>query len=297
MASEVLGEVMDFHLAGMDLKFPHNDNELAQSTAYWSKKGEVSAPWVNYFLHIGHLGIQGLKMSKSLKNFRTIREALESDWNPRSLRVAFLLNAWQDPIELGDELLASALAWESKLENIFLKAIDVTRWPSGIGPTQSDKEVLDSLQHAKDEVHAALCDSFHTPAAMRAISTLITKANTVGSLADDTLLSVARWITRMVAIFGLDADGDISDTERIGFQKPLFRLFTPYQSSETPFESKLALIWTTITSQNWWRRTVKISPRVRIVTMCPLSLSEMCSKHFMNRSNHSQSQRPQQRNS
>ena len=91
MGSEVIGEVMDLHLSGHDLKFPHNDNELAQSTAYWSKKGEGSAPWVNYFLHIGHLRIQGLKMSKSLKNFRTCREALESDWNPRSLRVAFLL--------------------------------------------------------------------------------------------------------------------------------------------------------------------------------------------------------------
>lgn len=217
MASEVIGEVMDLHLSGVDLKFPHNDNELAQSTAYWSRKGEGSAPWVNYFLHIGHLGIQGLKMSKSLKNFRTCREALESDWNPRSLRVAFLLNAWQDPVELGDELLASALAWESKLENIFLKAIDVTRWPSGTAPTQSDKEVLDSLQNAKDDLDAALCDSFNTPAAMRAISTLVAKVNTVDSLADDTFLSVARWITRMVVIFGLDVDGDLSDTERIGW--------------------------------------------------------------------------------
>jgi cysteinyl-tRNA synthetase len=75
-------------------------------------------------------------MSKSLKNCRTRREAQEPDWNPRSLRVAFLPNAWQDPIELGDKLLISALAWESKLETIFLKAIDVTRWSSRTAPTQ-----------------------------------------------------------------------------------------------------------------------------------------------------------------
>jgi cysteinyl-tRNA synthetase len=54
MASEVLGKVIDIHSGGEDLKFPHHDNELAQSTAYWSTPGE-SAPWSNYFLHTGHL--------------------------------------------------------------------------------------------------------------------------------------------------------------------------------------------------------------------------------------------------
>jgi cysteinyl-tRNA synthetase len=69
MASEVLGSVLDIHGGGIDLKFPHHDNELAQSEAYWTSGKQ----WVNYFIHTGHLGIQGLKMSKSLKNFTTIR--------------------------------------------------------------------------------------------------------------------------------------------------------------------------------------------------------------------------------
>ncbi len=57
---------------GIDLAFPHNDNELAQSEAYHGND-----QWVNYFLHAGHLDIEGLKMSKSLKNFITIRQALQ----------------------------------------------------------------------------------------------------------------------------------------------------------------------------------------------------------------------------
>lgn len=69
MASEVLGSVVDIHGGGVDLKFPHHDNELAQSEAYWTSGKQ----WVNYFIHTGHLSIQGLKMSKSLKNFTTIR--------------------------------------------------------------------------------------------------------------------------------------------------------------------------------------------------------------------------------
>jgi cysteinyl-tRNA synthetase len=67
MASEILGAEMDIHSGGVDLAFPHHDNELAQSEAYHECPG-----WVNYFLHTGHLHIEGLKMSKSLKNFITI---------------------------------------------------------------------------------------------------------------------------------------------------------------------------------------------------------------------------------
>jgi cysteinyl-tRNA synthetase len=69
MASEILGEVIDIHGGGSDLQFPHHDNEIAQSEACFE-----SNQWTNYFLHSGHLDIDGLKMSKSLKNFITIRE-------------------------------------------------------------------------------------------------------------------------------------------------------------------------------------------------------------------------------
>ncbi|KAI9744022.1 MAG: hypothetical protein M1818_002756 [Claussenomyces sp. TS43310] len=215
MASDVLGSVIDLHGGGEDLKFPHHDNELAQSTAYWSSGASV--PWVNYFIHTGHLGIQGLKMSKSLKNFTTIRATLESEWTPRTLRIAFLLGSWQDRIELGDDLNTAAAGWESRLDNIFLKAIDVARNPTQTATTVSDEQMLDSLQQAKDDLHIALCDSINTPAAMRVISSLIVKVNSADVLADDTLLAIARWVTRVVTIFGLDPDGDLRDTERIGW--------------------------------------------------------------------------------
>ncbi|KAI8055315.1 tRNA synthetases class I (C) catalytic domain-containing protein [Syncephalis plumigaleata] len=68
MASEVLGDCMDIHSGGIDLAFPHHDNELAQSEAY-----HECQQWVNYFVHPGHLHIEGQKMSKSLKNFISIR--------------------------------------------------------------------------------------------------------------------------------------------------------------------------------------------------------------------------------
>ena len=69
VASDILGENMDVHAGGSDLKFPHHDNELAQSEACFGCQ-----QWVNFFFHAGHLHIKGLKMSKSLKNFITIRQ-------------------------------------------------------------------------------------------------------------------------------------------------------------------------------------------------------------------------------
>ena len=68
MASDILGATLDIHSGGIDLCFPHHDNELAKSEAFYENK-----QWVNYFLHAGHLHIEGQKMSKSLKNFITIK--------------------------------------------------------------------------------------------------------------------------------------------------------------------------------------------------------------------------------
>lgn len=88
MATEVLGEGMDIHSGGIDLCFPHHDNEVAQSEAFHDCR-----QWVNYFFHTGHLHIEGLKMSKSLKNFITIGEALDKN-SARQLRLAFLMTTW-----------------------------------------------------------------------------------------------------------------------------------------------------------------------------------------------------------
>lgn len=116
MASDKLGSQIDIHSGGIDLAFPHHDNELAQSEAYWLQKGQHNHQWVNYFMHMGHLSIQGSKMSKSLKNFVTIREALSrGTWTPRGLRIVFLLGYWAGPIEIIEDLIKEGSNWEDKV--------------------------------------------------------------------------------------------------------------------------------------------------------------------------------------
>lgn len=236
MASDVLGERIDIHSGGIDLAFPHHDNELAQSEAYWSdachgpSHGHGQHQWVNYFFHMGHLSIQGSKMSKSLKNFTTIREALSrGDWTPRGLRVVFLLGGWKDGIEITDDLVKAGIAWEDKVNNFFLKAADLERNPSTLSPstspndspnsTSADSTLLTSLSTAQKSLDAALCDSFNTPLAMRTLSDLITDYNSAvrASLTDATVLTLARWVTKVVTIFGLDGAADPNDLRRIGW--------------------------------------------------------------------------------
>ena len=118
MACDKLGSKLDIHSGGIDLAFPHHDNELAQSEAYWINRecDQRQHQWVNYFMHMGHLSIQGSKMSKSLKNFITIREALgRGDWTPRGLRIIFLLGGWKDGIEITEDLVKAGNSWEEKV--------------------------------------------------------------------------------------------------------------------------------------------------------------------------------------
>ncbi|KAL1981904.1 hypothetical protein VTN96DRAFT_2033 [Rasamsonia emersonii] len=220
MASAKLGRRMDIHSGGIDLAFPHHDNELAQSEAYWAGSHDHdhgNEQWVNYFFHMGHLSIQGSKMSKSLKNFTTIREALErKDWTPRSLRIVFLLGGWREGIEITEELVSAGNAWEDKVNNFFLKMKDPSTFQTPTSAT--DDSLAAALEEAKDAVHKHLCDSFNTPGAMYAISELISKYNSAdkSTLNPQHVEAVARWVTSMVNMFGLNGSAT-PDSPEIGW--------------------------------------------------------------------------------
>ena len=208
MATEVIGERMDIHSGGMDLKFPHHDNELAQSEAALG-----THQWVNHFWHAGHLSIKGLKMSKSLKNFITIRQLLSS-YTPRQLRLLFLLSPWDSGINFSEDGLAAAKAKEAELNEFFLNTQvalrslpDTTLTPQLW--TADDHRLHDALKAAQTAVHAALCDSFDYPTAMSLLSSIVQDANRYRGRADAkrvVLLAVARYVDSMVGVFGLKGE-------------------------------------------------------------------------------------------
>ncbi|XXG99857.1 hypothetical protein Hte_006198 [Hypoxylon texense] len=223
MASDVLGSRMDLHSGGIDLAFPHHDNELAQSEAYFCEHGHEHT-WVNYFLHMGHLSISGSKMSKSLKNFQTIKDALASTYTARSMRIVFLLGRWNDGVEISPDMRTQADTWEATVNNFFTNTKSLLAEAAGTTAVISDNvkalSISDSkpqeglradLEQAKKDVETALTNSFDTPQVMRTIGEIIRKANVhINTHKSDTDLevveAVARWITKIVGILGLDAN-------------------------------------------------------------------------------------------
>ncbi|MDG6926220.1 MAG: cysteine--tRNA ligase [Nitrososphaerota archaeon] len=102
MAVRYLGESFDIHTGGKDLRFPHHENEIAQSEAATGKK------FARYWLHAEFLNVEGEKMAKSAGNFVTVREMLERGFNPRAIRL-FLIGAhYREELNLSDDSLAQA---------------------------------------------------------------------------------------------------------------------------------------------------------------------------------------------
>ena len=172
---------IDIHGGGVDLRFPHHDNELAQGEAFCACKQTV-----NYFAHTGHLHIRGLKMSKSLKNFITIGQALaglegvegSEPVHPRTMRLMFCLVSYNAPCDYSDNMLANARVVEKKFKEYFLNVAAALR-PLDADPDSrqklcaEDKELLAALKKAQDTVYARFLDDFDTPGAVLALQTLV----------------------------------------------------------------------------------------------------------------------------
>ncbi|OQR67975.1 cysteine--tRNA ligase [Tropilaelaps mercedesae] len=220
MASELLGESMDIHSGGYDLKFPHHDNEIAQSEAHFNNDS-----WVKYFLHSGHLTISGCKMSKSLKNFITIKEALRKN-TARQLRLAFLLHQWKDTLDYSDNTMEIAMQYEKVFNEFFLSVKDLVR-SGGTSITESllkwtanEKQLNTVFQHSRASVHKALCDSIDTRSALDALRDSVSASNVYmkemkaakRTLNVPLLRNVAAYVTRILRVFGA-----IESTESIGF--------------------------------------------------------------------------------
>jgi cysteinyl-tRNA synthetase len=135
-----------------------------------------------------------------------------------------LSSQWDAGIEVTEETLKSTANSEAKLTNFFLKARDVERNQKtsatingASDDNATDEALLQALEKSKNQVDAALCDSFNTPEAMQAISALITEYNSAPKTpSPKTTLDIARYITWLIRVFGLDPKNPL-DSKRIGW--------------------------------------------------------------------------------
>ncbi|KAK7082265.1 hypothetical protein SK128_026045, partial [Halocaridina rubra] len=203
MASAILGGSIDIHTGGVDLKFPHHDNELAQAEAFYNNDH-----WVRYFLHTGHLHIDGCKMSKSLKNFITIKEALKKT-SAALLRLAFLLHSWKDTLDYSSNTMEGAKQYHKMITEFKLNVQDLLRRSGCTSEIWRPAEV--TLQAAFDNtrinVHAALCDNIDTRTALDHIRDVVTEANKYlnnnAKVNSQLLVNICNYIEKMMSVFGV----------------------------------------------------------------------------------------------
>lgn len=218
MASNVLGGVIDIHAGGVDLRFPHHSNEVAQAEAFHN-----CHQWVNYFLHSGHLHIEGLKMSKSLKNFITIRKCLER-YNARQIRLAFLAHRYDAPMNYAEHGMEEAVNVDRSFTDFYgtLKATlrEIEKQDAKnrtMRPSDTELQLEKELHRHREKIHECLADNMDTPGALLELQALVRSTNAyIGSKGAQSnglmLETIGRYITKMMRAFGVTEShgGDIA---------------------------------------------------------------------------------------
>lgn len=149
MSRKYLGETFDIHGGGIDLIFPHHENELAQALALTGK------PLANYWMHNGFLNVEGEKMSKSLKNFFNARDILEHH-SPEAIRFFFLSKHYRSPIDFNREIIEES---ERAVENFYSSL-------KSIGFVENSIVEDNSLSQAEQDFFAAMDDDINSAKAI-----------------------------------------------------------------------------------------------------------------------------------
>jgi cysteinyl-tRNA synthetase len=171
MANKLLGETIDIHAGGADLKFPHHENEIAQSEA---RNGKTFS---NYWMHSAYLNIENKKMSKSLNNFFTAREILKR-YDAEVIRLFMLSAHYRTPLNFSDDLLESAKASKERLYNAIGNLERLIEEVSSITLTDEEGTYLASLCVYQKKFIEKMDDDFNTADAISIIFDLIKDINT-----------------------------------------------------------------------------------------------------------------------
>mmetsp|Transcript_69 Transcript_69/g.156 ORF Transcript_69/g.156 Transcript_69/m.156 type:complete len:587 (-) Transcript_69:1268-3028(-) len=217
-AGKVRGDgKLDIHGGGIDLKFPHHENELAQSQSLQNVCHGCSSSnvWTSFFLHTGHLHIRGRKMSKSLKNFVTVDELLggkgSSEWpkmTPRQLRLLLLSTKYSAPMEISHESVEQAFQLDATFRDFFLSVKAFSQEDRGAKWEECDSDILKCLDSTRQSVDKDLKDDFNIPRAIVKLRELVSQTNKYMAKTDakaGPVRSVAHYLTGILATFGIGA--------------------------------------------------------------------------------------------
>ncbi len=169
MAAKYLGETFDIHGGGIDNIFPHNECEIAQSEA------AHGAPFARYWMLTGSLTLEGVKMSKSLGNTLTIKDAL-ARWRPEAIRAFILSSHYRSPVDFSDEAIEAAYKGWQRIWGAVNLTRDLMRRAA---PSEASAAVTDMLTAARAQFIERMDDDFNTPAALAVLQDVTRQVNTL----------------------------------------------------------------------------------------------------------------------
>ncbi len=165
MSAKYLGETFDIHCGGVDNIFPHHENEIAQSEAYFGH------PFVLYWLHCHHLIVNGEKMSKSMGNYFTLRDLLDRGIDAMDLRFLLLSTHYRKVLNFTFEALDQAKASVQRIKD-FLYELEGRRFPPGTSPS-----VERLIGRVEEKFISGLSDDLNISLALTALFELVKKVN------------------------------------------------------------------------------------------------------------------------
>jgi len=208
MAMKYLGETLDIHAGGIDLAFPHHENEIAQS------EGATGKPFVRYWLHAEHLLVEGEKMSKSLGNFFTLRDLFAKGYKPSALRFALASVPYRKQLNFTLDGLQQATSSVERLRN-FADRLKQGKFPAG-----NQQGMAARIAKAADEFDAGLSDDLNTARALAAVFDLVREANIAmdkGEFRQGDVRAVQEFLATFDKVFAVLEDNDGEKLRVLGY--------------------------------------------------------------------------------
>jgi cysteinyl-tRNA synthetase len=194
MSMKYLGESFDIHCGGVDLIFPHHENEIAQSEAATGRM------FVRHWFHVEFLLVEGEKMSKSKGNFYTLRQLIEQGHSPRAIRYLLLSVPYHTQLNFTFDGLHSAQAAIERLENFRRRLRDCRAEPG------SNPRAQDMIERARAEFEAAMNDDLNTSEALASIFDMVRDVNSAidsGWVGQQDLESALALLERIDSVLGV----------------------------------------------------------------------------------------------
>jgi cysteinyl-tRNA synthetase len=208
MAMKYLGETLDIHTGGIDLSFPHHENEIAQSEAATGKQ------FVRYWMHAEHLLVEGEKMSKSLGNFFTVRDLFAKGYKPSALRFALCSVPYRRQLNFTFDGLQQATSSVERLRN-FAARLKNEKFPAGKKSVMATR-----LAQAVDDFDAGLSDDLNTAQALAAMYDFVREANIAmdkGEFAQSDVAPAQEFVANFDKVFAIVEDNDAQKLKALGY--------------------------------------------------------------------------------